>query len=505
MSDERYMRRALELALRGFGSVEPNPMVGAVVVRKGRIVAEGWHEKFGWPHAEINAINSAGSKCKGSTLYVTLEPCTHFGKTPPCCDRVIEAGFQRVVVAARDPNPINQGKGVRRLRQAGIEVVEGVLKHDAERLNIPFKKFMQTGMPYVIAKWAMTLDGKIATHTGDSRWITSRVSRILAHLLRSSVSAVLVGVGTVIRDDPLLTCRIGRRDYHRMVHRLIAEAERRKNDATLEQQGAHRLRGIFDQGRVIAITDRIPIPFAPWLFTPSLPFHSLSHLETYQLATEFQTSHPRLFQEWIPSADGRGFSFAKDELSAQQAGDHELSTKSIQLRNPIRIIADSSARTPLSSRIVKTAHRFRTIIATTEMSPRSRRRALANSGCEVLIVPSVSETRRRSRGATVQPVSSKRRTDEQIDLVSLLETLCRMDILTLLVEGGAAILGSFLDQQLIDYVVAFIAPKLIGGRDAVTPIAGRGIDMIASAISLDYIRFYLAGDEIIVAGDVSLS
>ncbi|HHT9118821.1 MAG TPA: bifunctional diaminohydroxyphosphoribosylaminopyrimidine deaminase/5-amino-6-(5-phosphoribosylamino)uracil reductase RibD [Candidatus Hypogeohydataceae bacterium YC38] len=216
--DERFMRRALELAEKGRGRVEPNPMVGALVVKDGEVVGEGYHEYFGGPHAEVKALEKAGEGARGASLYINLEPCAHYGKTPPCVEALIEAGIKRVVLAVMDPNPLTAGKGLQRLKQAGIEVLCGVLEEEARSLNAPFFKLMTVGMPYVIAKWAMSLDGKTATHTGDSRWVSSQESRQYVHRLRSQVDAVMVGIGTVLRDDPLLTSRVeGGRNPRRVV------------------------------------------------------------------------------------------------------------------------------------------------------------------------------------------------------------------------------------------------------------------------------------------------
>lgn len=206
--DERFMRRALELAERGEGWTNPNPLVGAVIVKEGRIVGEGYHERFGGPHAEVRALEEAGEEAEGADLYVNLEPCVHWGKTPPCVERIISAKVRRVIVAARDPNPLVNGKGIERLREAGLEVVEGVLEGEAKKINEPFFKFITTGRPFVVLKLAMTLDGKIATRTGDSRWISGGRSRELVHRLRNRYAAVLVGINTILRDDPQLTVRL---------------------------------------------------------------------------------------------------------------------------------------------------------------------------------------------------------------------------------------------------------------------------------------------------------
>lgn len=207
-SPEAVMRHALRLAERGLGRVEPNPPVGAVIVDSDlRLIAEGCHEQFGGPHAEINAITRAGERCRDASLYVTLEPCAHQGKTPPCTPAVIEAGFREVVAAVQDPADHGRGGGLDALRQAGLAVRTGVLEDDARRLIAPFTKLTMRGLPYVHAKWALSLDGRIATRTGDSRWISSEASRALVHELRGRMDAILVGIGTVLADDPLLTAR----------------------------------------------------------------------------------------------------------------------------------------------------------------------------------------------------------------------------------------------------------------------------------------------------------
>lgn len=205
--DEPWMRRALELAEKGRGHVEPNPLVGAVIVRDGKNIGEGWHDKFGHAHAEVNAITQAGAAARGATLYLTLEPCCHHGKTPPCTDAVIRAGITRVVAALEDPFPQVAGQGAALLRNAGITVEFGVCANDARRQNAPYLKLLATGRPYVHAKWAMSLDGKIATKSGDSKWISNEASRRRVHAMRGRMDGIVVGIGTALADDPLLTAR----------------------------------------------------------------------------------------------------------------------------------------------------------------------------------------------------------------------------------------------------------------------------------------------------------
>ena len=205
--DERYMRRALARAVEGLGRVEPNPMVGAVVVQDDRIVAEGRHARFGDPHAEVAALRQAGTLARGAELFVSLEPCSHHGKTPPCTEAILAAGIRRVVAAVTDPFPEVSGRGLARLREAGLEVAVGVLEEEARRLNAAFFKRQATGLPLIIAKWAMTLDGRLATAAGESRWISCEESRRRVHEVRRIVDAVIVGAGTAVKDTPSLTVR----------------------------------------------------------------------------------------------------------------------------------------------------------------------------------------------------------------------------------------------------------------------------------------------------------
>ena len=213
--DVRFMKRALLLARKGEGSVAPNPMVGCVVVKGGRIVGEGYHQRFGGPHAEVIALSRAGDRAAGSTLYVTLEPCDHFGKTPPCTNSLLAAGVARVVVAMLDPNPRVRGRGISRLGRNSVRVSTGVMRSEARSLNAPYVRSLKEGG--VIAKAAMSLDGKITTVRGESKWITSRASRIMGYRTRSSVDAVLVGRGTVQQDDPELTSHGSGRNPVRVV------------------------------------------------------------------------------------------------------------------------------------------------------------------------------------------------------------------------------------------------------------------------------------------------
>jgi diaminohydroxyphosphoribosylaminopyrimidine deaminase/5-amino-6-(5-phosphoribosylamino)uracil reductase len=248
-SDNVWMRRALELAERGRGYVEPNPLVGAVVVRDGQLVGEGWHQRYGEAHAEVHALAAAGEAARGATLYVTLEPCCHHGKTPPCTDAVLRAGIRRVVAAMPDPFPAVAGKGAERLRQAGVIVELGVGETEAQRLNAPYRKLLATGRPWVHAKWAMTLDGKIATRSGDSRWISNETSRRRVHELRGRMDAILVGIGTILADNPQLTARP---PGPRTPARIILDSRGRIPDDALVVQTARIT------PTILAATERIP-------------------------------------------------------------------------------------------------------------------------------------------------------------------------------------------------------------------------------------------------------
>ncbi len=352
-----FMSRALELAERGRGRVEPNPLVGAVVVRDGRIVGEGFHERFGGPHAEVNAIAAAGDACRGATLYVTLEPCTHYGKTPPCVDAIIQAGFTRVVAAMIDPDPRNQGRGIEKLRQAGIEAEVGLLEPEARRLNAPFIKLTTRSLPFVTAKWAMSLDGKIATRTGDSRWVSSEPARELVHDLRGKADAILVGIGTALTDDPLLTAR----------------------------------------------------PPGP--------------------------------------------------------------------RTASRIVADSRARLPLTSQLVQTAAEAPVVVATTSAAPEERRRALAEAGVEVLVLPA---------------------RDGHVSLPDLMAELGKRRMTNVLIEGGGELFASAIRDGVVDKLLVFVAPKLIGGRDAPTPLEGEGVATVADAIEVREWSVRRVGDDALI-------
>jgi diaminohydroxyphosphoribosylaminopyrimidine deaminase/5-amino-6-(5-phosphoribosylamino)uracil reductase len=266
--DDVYMRRALELATRGTGLVSPNPLVGAVVVDRGEVVGEGWHAGPGRPHAEIVALDAAGERARGATLYVTLEPCSHFGRTPPCAPRVAASGVARVMAAMGDPNPVVDGRGFEVLRDAGIEVRVGVLEEEAAHLNAAFLKHVRTGLPFVTLKMGASLDGKVAARDGSSRWITGEEARAEVHRMRADADAIVVGAGTAFRDDPSLTVRVpgyaGRPPLRVVVdgrgivpdtHRLLADGLAPTLVATTEGAPAWRRQSWRDAGADVLVLD----------------------------------------------------------------------------------------------------------------------------------------------------------------------------------------------------------------------------------------------------------
>ncbi|MDI7258945.1 MAG: bifunctional diaminohydroxyphosphoribosylaminopyrimidine deaminase/5-amino-6-(5-phosphoribosylamino)uracil reductase RibD [Thermodesulfobacteriota bacterium] len=357
-NDEHWMRRALRLAARGRGRTSPNPMVGAVLLKDGKVIGEGYHKRAGESHAEIIAIKRAGNAARGATLYINLEPCSHYGKTPPCAHALIEAGMKRVVVGMEDPNPLVKGRGMEALRKAGLDVETGILEEECRRLNEAFCKYILKKEPFVMMKIASTLDGKIATQRGESKWITGEASRRFVHRLRDQVDGLLVGIGTILKDDPMLTARI------------------------------------------------------------------------------------------------RGG------------------------RDPYRIVLDSRLRIPEGARVVVTSP-AKTIIATTELAPVERREALEKNGVRVLILDS---------------------TQERVNLRSLLSKLGEMEMMSLLIEGGSEVNGSFLDQGLIDKIFLFLSPKLMGDCQSPGIFKGRGAATLEEACSLNRLSVKRIGEDILVEG-----
>ena len=357
--DIEYMRRAMELAERGVGFTNPNPMVGAVIVKGGKVIGEGWHERCGEWHAERNAFKNCTVSAEGATMYVTLEPCCHYGKTPPCTEAIIEHGIARVVIGMEDPNPLVAGKGIAFLREAGIEVVCGIEEEALREQNRVFLKYISTRLPWVALKAAMTLDGKIATRTGDSKWITGAEARAYVHELRHRFMAILVGIGTAVADDPLLNCRI----------------------------------------------------------------------------------------------EGRG------------------------VRQPIRVVVDSNARLSLESQLVQTAEEYRTIVAYTRFAPEERVKALREAGVEMLLCEEK---------------------EGLVDVRNLLELLGQFGIDSILLEGGGSLNYTFLAEGLADELYAFIAPKIVGGMNAKTPVEGLGVEKMADAITLELKNVLNIGDDVLL-------
>jgi diaminohydroxyphosphoribosylaminopyrimidine deaminase/5-amino-6-(5-phosphoribosylamino)uracil reductase len=354
--DRVWMMRALALAETGRGYVEPNPLVGAVVVQGGNLVGEGAHRRFGEAHAEVVALTAAGDPARGATLYVTLEPCCHHGKTPPCTEAILRAGLQRVVIAMLDPFPEVAGQGAAQLREAGIAVEVGLYEAEARRLNTPYLTLLKRGRPYIHAKWAMTLDGKICTRTGDSKWIGNEAARRRVHELRGRMDAVIVGIGTALVDNPLLTVR-------------------------------------------------------------------------------------------PPGC-----------------------------RVPTRIVLDSQGRLPPDSQLVRTAQEWPMLLVTAVEIPPSD--ALRAAGCEVLTL----------EGERGRP-----------SLSQLLENLGKRRMTNVLVEGGAEVLGSFMDAGVVDEVWAFVAPLIVGGLGK-TPVGGVGVAKMAESLSLRERRIEVLDEDVLVHG-----
>lgn len=359
--DESVMQLALELARKGIGSVEPNPPVGAVLVdAHRRLLATGYHQQFGGPHAEVHALRAAGPSARGATLFVTLEPCCHTGKTPPCAQAIIDAQVERVIVATVDPAEYVSGQGIEQLRHAGIPVDVGLCQGDAQRLIAPFTKLTTTGLPYVHAKWAMTIDGKIACRTGASKWITSEASRTIVHQLRGRMDAIVTGIGTVLADDPLLTARP-------------------------------------------------PGPRTPW-----------------------------------------------------------------------RVVVDSQARLPIDSQLVATAKECPVLEVTTTAAPAEPTSTLTEHGVEHLSLP---------------PDPTGR-----VPLDELFAELGRRRMTNVLLEAGGELLGACLDAGLIDEVHCFIAPKIVGGKAAPSPIGGRGVAKMSSALEIDRPHIELLDGDVYIHG-----
>lgn len=356
--DSEYMKRAILLAENGIGKVNPNPLVGAVVVREARVIGEGWHQAYGQAHAEVNAVDNAearGEPVNGATVYVNLEPCCHYGKTPPCTELLIRKQVKRVVIGILDPNPLVAGKGVQRLKEAGIEVTVGMLEQECRKLNEVFCHFIKYRRPFIVLKAAMSLDGKITAPSGESKWITEESARKDVQLLRNRYSAIMTGVETVIKDDPELTCRL-------------------------------------------------------------------------------------------------------------EGG-----------RNPARIILDSRLRIPLESRVLAHQRGNRTVIACTEAASPGK----------------VSEL--EARGVRVLPCGSR---NGRIDLEDLVLKLGGLSVDSVLLEGGATVNDSAFSQGIVDKLIVYIAPKIIGGENSKTAVGGHGIERLDQAYPLEIESMERVGEDL---------
>ena len=356
MTDQEYMLRAIQLAKKGEGWTNPNPMVGAVIVKDGRIIGEGYHKKCGELHAERNAIASLTESAEGATIYVTLEPCCDYGKTPPCTEAIIEQKIKKVVICSRDPNPKVAGKGIKMLQEAGIEVIEDFMRKECDRLNPVFFHYITTKTPYVVMKYAMTLDGKIATKTGASKWITGEAARAEVQHMRHRYMGIMAGIGTVIADDPMLNVRM---------------------------------------------------------------------------------------EGW---------------------------------KSPIRILCDSGLRIPLDGQIVKSAGKYRTIVAYADSeNTEAKRKRLHEMGVETIWCPDENN---------------------QVDLKKLMRYLGEEGIDSILLEGGGTLNDSALRAGIVQEVQAFIAPKLFGGMNSKTPVEGIGVRFPSEAVKLKCTDICQIGEDI---------
>ncbi len=360
---QQYMSQALQLARQGEGRTAPNPPVGAVIVRQGQVVGTGFHPQVGEPHAEIFALRQAGELARGADIYVTLEPCSHQGRTGPCAKALIEAGVGRVLIGVEDPNPQVSGRGIKLLQAAGIQVEVGILTEECRGLIAPFARHILSGMPYTIYKTAMTLDGKTATASGDSRWISGAQSRLLVHQLRDRVEAIMVGVGTLLSDDPLLNTR-------------------------------------------------------------------------------------------LPEGAGR---------------------------DPLRVVVDSCLQIPLKSKILHQRSAAKTLLATTAAAEKTKVAELEQLGAEVLVLPEVAG---------------------RVSLPHLWRELAQRDVQRLLLEGGATLAGEALKYQLIDQLMLFVAPKLIGGAADFGIFAGSGCQQLKNAVPLEKMNFQQVGEDLLITAEV---
>lgn len=359
--DEKYMRLAMQLAGNAIGRTSPNPLVGAVIVKDNRVVGCGWHRKAGTPHAEVHALNQAGELAQGADVYVTLEPCAHYGKTPPCAKALVEAKVKNVYGGLLDVNPKVAGKGFKILEDAGIHVEYGFLQDELRKQNEVFFKWIEHKKPFIVLKAAMTLDGKIATATGQSKWITNETSRAYGYKLRDIYDGIMVGINTVIEDNPMLTARV-------------------------------------DGGK-----------------------------------------------------------------------------------NPIRIVVDSSLKIDINANVVQDKS-AKTIVATTDKADKDKILKLQAQNVDVIVVDKDE--------------------NDKVDIEKLLDILGQQNICSILVEGGATLSGSFVAKKLVDKVYFFIAPKIVGGKEAKTPVAGTGILNLQEALALKDIQFEKLEEDILIIGRV---
>jgi diaminohydroxyphosphoribosylaminopyrimidine deaminase/5-amino-6-(5-phosphoribosylamino)uracil reductase len=355
-----YMKTAMALAVKARGLTSPNPMVGAVVVKDGEIIGRGYHERAGLPHAEVIALDEAGKRARGATLYATLEPCMHYGRTPPCVDRIIQSGVREVIIGMIDPNPINNGKGVQILQNHKIKVEVGFCERELRRLNEAFIKYVTTRLPFVTVKVAQSLDGKIATRTGESQWISCDASRAFCHRMRQEYDAIMVGVNTVLRDNP-----------------------------RLQASGAKR--------------------------------------------------------------------------------------------QPVKVIVDSTLSTPQDGRIFD--QQGKVILVT------------------LPVMPGQETENRRALGEKAKILEVKEK-EGQINLKDMLKQLARLEITTVLVEGGGTLIGSLFDEKLVDKVMFFISPKIIGGKEAISSVMGRGVSRLDAASAVKDVRVKRFKDDILIEGYV---
>ncbi len=364
MPSQHHMECALSLARLAMGYTSPNPAVGAVVVKDGLAVGMGYTQPVGSEHAEVMALRQAGDKAQGATMYVTLEPCPHYGRTPPCTQAILDAGISEVHIALLDPNPVVSGRGVSRLKEKGIKTHIGMCQQEAYDINEAYIKHITTGLPFVVAKFAMSLDGKIATKTGDSKWITKEEARKYAHALRHTVDAIMVGVNTIVADNPRLTAK---------------------------------------------------------------------------------------------GCGGRG---------------------GVGKKQPLRLVVDSKGKVPLNAHIFEPPGEV--LLAVAAPLDSVKKEKFVEAGAEVLELPAK---------------------EGSVDIRELLRLLGRREIVTVLVEGGGKLLGSLFDQHLVDKVLAFISPIIIGGCEAVS-VGGDGVDNIAKALRLSRVDIKSFGDDILVSGYV---